>query len=196
MTEQWTKRLRLLPVAAADAESLAAISAIYRDARTWEHLPAARFPDDQWLTDWVAEQTHSWSETGLGWWCIQLSVEIAGVAPGTVIGAGGCATVRGWNMAWSLGYRLAPAVWGQHLATELSLAAVDTAHEVSPTSPVTARVLERNPASWRVLEKAGLNLVWSGASSSNYHLTSGLARRVYTDRPIADDLLDHLIVLG
>ena len=85
------------------------------------------------------------------------------------------------------------------MATELCRAALDAAALVSPDRPVTARVLERNPASFRVLEKVGLKLIWRGDAPSaavDPELRAVVLRRVYADRPLRPELLAELVAKG
>jgi RimJ/RimL family protein N-acetyltransferase len=55
-----------------------------------------------------------------------------------------------------LGYRLIRSAWGQGLATEGSRALVDKAFRELGASRVYATAMAINPASWRVMEKAGM----------------------------------------
>ena len=98
--------------------------------------------------------------------------------------------------AWNLGFRLMPAVWGHGLAGEIAVEALNAAHHAQPGLPVTARVLTRNPASFHVLERIGLTLVWEGADPADDPLTTGVSRRVYADRHVCDALVRQLITLG
>lgn len=166
------------------------------DPRTWTHLPRACPTESSWLIDYLTDQRSAWETVGLGWWVVHLKDSHAGLPPGSVIGMGGVSPCRTVSAAWNLGYRLSPAVWGMGLGTELAEAGLRAAHEQAAEVPVTARVLERNPASWRVLDKIGLTHVWSGEVPADDELTSGVARRIYADRPLDSTLLDQLIALG
>ena len=187
-----TTRLRLSPVDTSGPEERAALAAIWGDPRTWTHLPSGCPTDDAWIEPWIAGHARSRARTGLAWWLVRLAGAVGGVPAGTVVGAGGCALIEGL-VAWNLGYRLTPDIWGHGVATELAVAGLVAARETAPALPVTARVLERNPASWRVLEKIGLTLVWSGVVPGDDAVAAGLARRVYADRPLSGDLLAGLI---
>jgi len=189
-----TARLRLSPVDASGPEERAALAACWGDPRTWAHLPSGCPTDDAWVEPWIAGHVRSRARTGLGWWLVRLVGPVGSVPVGTIVGAGGCALIEGLA-AWNLGYRLTPDVWGYGVATELAVAGLQAAREADPGLPVTARVLERNPASWHVLEKVGLTLVWSGVISGGDAMTAGLCRRIYADRPLSADLLAGLIAL-
>jgi RimJ/RimL family protein N-acetyltransferase len=62
----------------------------------------------------------------------------------------------------TLGYALAPEVWGKGLATEGVRAMVDTAFSLSEVSVIEASVQVTNPASLRVLQKTGFAHVGRG----------------------------------
>jgi len=194
MSEVRTARLRLSPVDEAGPDELAAVAAVWGDPGTWGHLPSGRPADDTWVAGWVARHARSRALTGLGWWLLRLDVPVGALDAGTVIGAGGCSVLDDIE-AWNLGYRLTPAAWGYGLATELAVAAVAAAHEARPDMPVIARVLEGNPASWRVQEKIGMSLAWSGPVPSDEPYAAGLMRRIYADRELSEDMLASLIQL-
>ena len=187
-----TQHLSLRPINLCDEGAVAAVCRIFREPATWTHLPAARPADDDSVRQYLAGHVRSWHESGLGWWFISVRQPPFG---DEVIGIGGCALTRPDIQAWNLGYRLSPAVWGHGYATEVARAGLGAAVILSEL-PVTARVLERNPASYRVLDKLGLRLVWQGDVISDDPLTGGLARRIYADRELEPGLLDQLIRLG
>ena len=81
-------------------------------------------------------------------------------APRVVVGA--ISLERRGNDRLTLGYALAPEVWGKGLATEGVRAMVDTAFSLSEVSVIEASVHVTNPASLRVLEKAGFAHVGRG----------------------------------
>jgi RimJ/RimL family protein N-acetyltransferase len=59
--------------------------------------------------------------------------------------------------ALNLYYRLAPAAWGQGIASEAATAVVAWAKTQEPTKPTIARVRPKNHASAKVALKAGLH---------------------------------------
>jgi RimJ/RimL family protein N-acetyltransferase len=155
-----TKRLYLRPIAQTDLES---IWAIYGDPQTHLFNPAGPYPDIAYtqakLTNWLAE----WSRNGFGNWAISLRS-----APAKVIGCGGLSRrqideTRNIN----LGYRFSTAVWGQGLATELALAALDYGFEQLKLPEISATVRENHLASRRVLEKVGMHQVSSLAEEGH-----------------------------
>lgn len=127
---------------------------------------------------------------------MRLRSPLGALPAGAIIGLGGVAVRNPEVSAWNLGFRLTPAAWGRGFALELSRAAIDAARIAQLELPVTARALDRNPASWRTLDRAGLSLVWKGDAPADDALTSGVPRRVYSDRPLDAPLLRKLIALG
>jgi len=186
----------LTPIDPDDDATLAQVWAIQSDPATWKHLPQARPDGSTARQAWATQHATSWRDVGLGWWVVRLGEPLGGLSSGSVIGTGGCGATMPGVPAWNLGYRLTPAVWGHGLAGQIARQALESAHRVRPEWPVTARVLTRNPASWHVLERAGLTLAWEGAIAADDPLTAGLVRRVYADRRLDDDLLRQLIALG
>lgn len=215
--DTFTENLRLRPIDLGDEAAVAQVCAFYRDPATWSHLPEACPRDDAEVRDYLAGHARSWRERGLGWWFISVLGSGArtdgkttartdartglrmdsrtDADADTVVGIGGCALTRPGIPAWNLGYRLDPAVWGRGYATEASRAGLVAARSVRPELPITARALERNPASCRVLDKLGLTVVWSGEASDD-PLVRGLLRRIYSDRDLDLPLLDQLVSLG
>ncbi|KJQ52503.1 GNAT family N-acetyltransferase [Microbacterium sp. SA39] len=194
--ETLTERLILTPLDAASPELVEELFRIQSDPATWEHLPEGVDVDLAETQSLVDGYARSWRERGLGWWAVRLRSPLGQLPAGSVIGLGGVAIRQPEVPAWNLGFRLTPASWGHGFAAELGRAALDAAAVAQPGVPVTGRALTRNPASWRTLERAGLSLVWEGDAPADYPLTSGVERRVYSDRPLTPELLDRLIALG
>jgi len=189
------QNLRLRPIDLSDEAAVADVCAIHRNPATWTHLPEACPTTDDEVHEVLARHAASWRDHGLGWWFISLhDSQEHGIDP--VVGIGGAALTRPGVAAWNVGYRLDPAVWGRGYATEMAQAGMAAAKKVDPDIPITARVLERNPASWHVLDKTGMTVIWQGDDPSDDPLTTGLPRRVYADRPLDAALLDQLIALG
>lgn len=191
-----TERLILTPVDPADTVVIEQLFAIQSDPATWTHLPQGVETDISQTRSMVEDYARSWKDFGLAWWAVGLRAPLADLPTGTIVGLGGAAVRRPAVPAWNLGYRLTPAVWGHGLATEIGRAAREAARVAQPELPVTARALTRNRASWRTLERVGLSLVWEGDAPANDESTSGVMRRVYSDRPLSDGLLDQLVALG
>jgi RimJ/RimL family protein N-acetyltransferase len=184
-----TARLRLDAVVPEDTgEHFAILS----DPGVWRHLPGGRHEELTRTAAGIAIQVECWERTGLGVWTARLRDDLAvsdappGLAPGAVVGMGGCAVpVDGaW---WNLYYRFTPPAWGTGLAAELVGAALDAARAVDADLPVIAYLLEHNRESRGRAERSGLRLVWRGPDAGNPDPSA--VRLVYADRPVDDDLL-------
>ncbi|MCJ1713987.1 GNAT family N-acetyltransferase [Microbacterium sp. M1A1_1b] len=168
-----TDRLLLTPVTPADID---AVHAVFSDARTWTHLPSGRHTAREQTVDLVQRKIGGRVRHGLGSWTVR------DAHSGDVLGVGGVDMTAGG--VWNLGYRLTPSAWGTGLGTEIARAAMTAAHDTAPGVPVTGRVLTSNPASARVLAKAGLALVWQGTTAAP--APDGAERQVWTDRALTD----------
>ncbi|MDO3696368.1 GNAT family N-acetyltransferase, partial [Curtobacterium flaccumfaciens] len=140
-----TDRLLLTPLTPADIDD---VHALFSDARTWQHLPTGRHVARSSSVDMVQRKIGGRARHGLGSWAVRSASDHA------FVGVGGVDMTAGG--VWNLGYRLAPAAWGQGFASEIALAAVRAAGDTAPDVPVTGRVLTNNPASAAVLRRAGL----------------------------------------
>jgi len=204
MTEatQTTARLCLRPIRLDDEAGVAASCAILRDPQTWTHLPAARPTSEKAIIDHLSAHADSWQNFGLGWWFVALPAKQRAVRAGSapegegVIGVAGCARIPADIPAWNLGFRFSPLAWGRGYAAEAARAGIEAAAQVDSRMPVVARALEGNTASWRLLERLGLSMVWQGVLGSQDPVTQGLSRRIYADRPLTGDLVNQLVSLG
>lgn len=147
---------------------------IHADPRVWTHYPSGRHTDPSQTEELLRTSIDAWDEVGLSYWSVR---EEPG---GPIIGCGGCRPVPDGDR-WNLYYRFVPEVQGEGYATELARAAIDAANRLDPDRPVVAYMIERNVASRRVAEKAGLIRVWVGADDGNPDPTA--IRLVYADRP-------------
>jgi RimJ/RimL family protein N-acetyltransferase len=93
-------------------------------------------------------------------------------------------------MRWNLYYRLAPQGQGYGLAGEVVTAALGAAADVDGNLPVIAYMLEHNVASWRIVERAGLQLRWRGPDRGNPDPEA--IRLIDADRPAPPDVLADL----
>nr|WP_162241189.1 GNAT family N-acetyltransferase [Leifsonia sp. Leaf325] len=178
-----TPRLMLTPLSLDDLDD---VFSVYGDTGTWFHLPSGRHQSPEASQRFIERQIESWQTAGLGHWAVRLhrsgspgstEAQFVGTAGMTMTPAG----------VWNLGYRLAPAAWGQGYATELAETAMQAARDLAPQTPVTGRVLSINPASSRVLERVGLDLLWEGEPGPGVVVLSDppTLRRIYADRPLA-----------
>jgi RimJ/RimL family protein N-acetyltransferase len=184
-----------LALDAVTADDLDEHFAILSDPGVWRHLPANRHTTRQRTAEGIERQVECWERTGLGIWTARLRSDLPadrvppGLAPGAVVGMGGCAVPVDacW---WNLYYRLTPPAWGHGLAAELVSEAVAAARRVDPELPVVAYLLEHNVESRGRAERSGLTLVWRGPDAGNPD--PGAVRLVYTDRPVDDDVLARI----
>ena len=188
-----TARLDLRSLTLDDVDAL---YAVYSDPGTWLHQPEGRFTSRERARRLIVRSLRSVRATGLGEWAVRVGAggATAGLPAGTFIGAGGVKLSAAG--VWNLGYRLTPASWGRGFATEVARAALEGAAWAAPDRPVTARVLANNPASVRVIERVGLELVWEGRPAASGAPQDGderPLRRVYTDRPLTPDAYRWLV---
>ena len=176
-----TDRLLLTPLTPTDIDD---VHALFSDARTWQHLPSGRHVARSSSVDLVQRKIGGRARHGLGSWAVRMLDHV-------FVGVGGVDMTAGG--VWNLGYRLAPAAWGQGFASEIALAAVRAAAETAPDIPVTGRVLTNNPASAAVLRRAGLSLVWQGAPGVQTSSAAGVEGQVWTDRLLSDEQFAWLV---
>lgn len=141
-----TERLRLRPFAAADADPLFALHSNTSVMRYWGSPP--------WTEPARAERflatCRKLADEGTG-----ARVAVDRVSDGAFVGWCGLAE---WNPVFrsaSFGYCLDEAMWGHGYATEAARALLGWAFDTLDLNRVQAEVDTRNPASARVLEKAG-----------------------------------------
>jgi RimJ/RimL family protein N-acetyltransferase len=163
-----TSRLALSVPQDSDAADLFAITS---DPRTWEHAPSGRHGFVQTTLEWIYRAQELWTRDGLSYWLVRSK------NTDEVLGVGGVQRQKGGN--WNLYYRFAPDHWGRGFATELGLAALDSAHTHDAEVAVIAWVLQHNVASIRVAERLGLTNQGLHADPSD-----GLTRLAYADRTI------------
>jgi len=155
---------------------------IYGDPRTWEHLPSGRHAHRADSARAIERSMESRRSAGFGYHAVVLRQPIGVLPAGAFVGTAGAAMLS--FGVWNLGYRFAPEAWGHGLATEAARASLVSARAAQPDIPVTARALANNPASFRVLQRIGLRLLWRGASGQipTINSTTHLERVVYADR--------------
>jgi RimJ/RimL family protein N-acetyltransferase len=141
-----TERLRLRPVADADADALFALHSNAHVLRYWDSPPWT----DRARADRFIAVCRQMAEDGTG---ARLAVDRS--SDGEFLGW--CGLVR-WNpdhRSASLGYCLAEAAWGQGYATEAARALLQWGFDTLELNRVQAEVDTRNAGSARVLEKLG-----------------------------------------
>ena len=141
-----TERLRLRPVADADADALWAMHSDAHVLRYWDSPPWA----DRSRAQRFIAASRTMAEDGSG---VRLAIDRA--ADGRFLGW--CSLSR-WNPDYrsaAIGYCLAEPAWGQGYATEAARAVLDWAFGTLDLNRVQAETDTRNLASARVLEKLG-----------------------------------------
>lgn len=139
-----TERLELRRLHTDDAVWM---NACVRDPQI--HRNVGKIPADQTLQDthtFIERASRSWDE-GNGY----IFLIETGTLPIGVIGGGYSA----YTEAYEIGYWVAPVGWGFGYATEATQAYVDWLHQFVGLRALTAGYFADNPASGRVLRKAG-----------------------------------------
>ncbi|MBP1131614.1 RimJ/RimL family protein N-acetyltransferase [Serratia sp. PL17] len=137
------------------ADDLARFYAIFGDPDTQRFNPAGPIASEAQAQQALAERIENWQHHGYGSWAIARLER-----PEWVIGFGGISwRPLGAQRTVNLGYRFDTQVWGGGLATELAQASLEFGFEHLRLAEISAIVREKNLASRRVLEKAGLRLV-------------------------------------
>lgn len=148
---------------------------IYGDPATNTFNPAGPYQNVAQAEATMERWLRQWQQHGFGQWALSLKEQ-----PGQVIGFGGLTYARfGEQEKVNLGYRFATTVWGQGLATELSVHALEFGFATLELEEIRALVRETHQASRRVLEKVGLIQIdkaaepLGGAGSIIYALKRG-----------------------
>jgi ribosomal-protein-alanine N-acetyltransferase len=144
--ELCTARLRLRPFRAADAPR---VSALIDDPDIARNTLTIPHPYPPGLAEtWIAGHAQAWREARRAVWAVCLH-------DGELIGAAGLQLEPAHRRA-ELGYWIARTHWGRGFATEAVRALVGHAFDELALERVFAHHFPWNPASGRVLEKAGL----------------------------------------
>ena len=157
----------LRPWEEADARALASVA---DDRRIWLNV-RDRFP-----SPYTVEDAHTWIAFASGE--ADPMSHPAIVVGGVVAGGMGFEPLSDVNrLTAEIGYFLGPAFWGRGIATAAVRALTAYAFEVRGFERVEAPIFAWNPASGRVLEKAG------------FALEGRFRRRMIKDGRIGDELL-------
>lgn len=140
-----TRRLLLRPFAAADAAAVEGYVGRWEIARMTTRI-AHPYPEGGAAT-WIAGHAAARQDGSEHTFAVTLQGE------DKAIGATSLRHTEPGN--WELGYWLAPGHWGQGLATEAAQAMVVYGFEKLGAEALTSGHFADNPASGRVLEKAG-----------------------------------------
>lgn len=146
-----TARLSLRRPTPADID---AIYRVHSDRRACAHNPADLLTSQADAEDLYRRWDQHWRHHGFGYWVVhpreaddeRLSLGFCGLKVMHLAG----------REVLNLFYRLAPAAWGDGVATEAATAVVDWAATHLPGRPVIARVRPANVASATVATRSGL----------------------------------------
>jgi RimJ/RimL family protein N-acetyltransferase len=141
-----TERLILRPFAAADAEAVQAFCGLWDIARMTTRI-AHPYPLGA-AAQWIAGQAAARARGEEHIFCLALKQ-----AEDRALGAIGLHGIAPGNL--ELGYWLAPDHWGRGLATEAARAMVAYGFDSLGAEALNSGHFSDNPASGRVLEKAG-----------------------------------------
>jgi ribosomal-protein-alanine N-acetyltransferase len=142
-----TSRLLLKPPSEEDADAIAAVAGDWRVAEM-TLVPHPYSASDS--LEWVERARESWREHGMGGFAIFTR------HGGAFIGGTGLRATTIPDHA-SAGYWLCPSVWGRGFATEGLREVLRFGFEVRKLRRIEANHLLINPASGRVMEKAGMS---------------------------------------
>ena len=143
-----TDRLVLRPFAAADAAAVQAICSRWKVARMTTRI-AHPYPEGA-AAAWIA--SHAAARDAGAEYIFAITLQADG-AQAAAIGASGLHKIAKGN--FELGYWLAPEHWGRGLASEAARAMVVYGFEKLAAEALNSGYFIDNPASGRVLEKAG-----------------------------------------
>jgi [ribosomal protein S5]-alanine N-acetyltransferase len=143
-----TDRMVLERVRAAHAAEL---FELLRDPRIARTLYASGVPQtDAEMADNLVNKLDHWKRHGFGMWLLRDR------HTGAVVGRGGLQhTFVGGCDEVEVGWAIAPARWGEGLATEMAHAAVEVAFDDLGLGEIVAFTLPANTRSRRVMEKSG-----------------------------------------
>jgi ribosomal-protein-alanine N-acetyltransferase len=145
-----TERLLLRPFVDADAPIVERLAGLKQVADTTMNIPHP-YPAGSAI-GWIATHAAGW-ETGER---LTLAACEAGT-PSELIGAASLAITAAHAHA-EVGYWIAPAMWGRGYATEATRALLALGFGELKLHRIQARHFTRNPASGRVMQKAGMKL--------------------------------------
>ena len=141
-----TEHLVLRPYRPEDAEAVQRYVGLWEIARMTSRVPHP-YPEGA-AAEWIASHQGQRDNGREHTFCIALKT-----APEAPIGAAGLRLLEKGN--WEIGYWLAPEQWGRGLATEAAKALVVFGFEKLGAEALNSGHFTDNPASGRVLEKAG-----------------------------------------
>ncbi len=140
-----TSRLRLVPIAATDAEEWWRV--VWSDLAVARYLPPQRTLSREAVEERVGAALDHWADHGFGIWLLREQ------PAGTLVGH--CGLLSGDSDTLELVYALGYPVWGRGLATEAASAALAYGFDALRVAQVFADVFSANTRSSRVLATLG-----------------------------------------
>ncbi|MDI5933781.1 GNAT family N-acetyltransferase [Halomonas kalidii] len=150
-------RLRLRPFELCDAARIRELAGDERIADVTAHIPHP-YPDGA-AERWIATHRNSW-ERGTG------MIYAMMLTDGPLIGVVSITDIS--NSTGELGYWVGVPYWGHGYCTEAVRALASFSAEFETLARLQARHLTRNPASGRVLLKAGFNHCGRAVTACGY----------------------------
>jgi RimJ/RimL family protein N-acetyltransferase len=142
-----TDRLTLRPFAPADAPAVERMAGAFEVADTTLTIPHP-YPTGGGAL-WIATHAPSWEVGELATYAVTITGELVGAISLTFAVA---------HRRAELGYWIGVPFWGRGLATEAAHAVIAMGFERLDLNRIQAMHLTRNPASGRVMQKAGMAL--------------------------------------
>jgi [ribosomal protein S5]-alanine N-acetyltransferase len=149
-----TPRLRLRPLALADASVVQALAGAREVADTTIHIPHP-YPDGL-AEAWIGTHAAAWDAGQRATYAI-VDAAHGETADGALRGVVAL-TIEAAHARAELGYWVGAPYWGRGIATEAARALVGFGFARLALHRVQARHLTRNPASGRVMQKLGMRL--------------------------------------
>ncbi|GAB5445726.1 GNAT family N-acetyltransferase [Gymnodinialimonas sp.] len=142
-----TGRLSALKIAQDD---LPFVVKLMSDPAMHGHRPDPTPPTPEAIAETLAQDLRHWDTHGVGRWCV--------LADGAPLGLAGL-THRGGYPGLNISYHIAPGAWGHGYASEIAEGLVQLAEDHRLAAYLHGLVRPVNPASGRVLRKAGFRRV-------------------------------------
>jgi len=144
-----TSRLVLRALSAKDLDPL---YQVFGGKDVMRYFPSTDVPTRDQVQKMISHQLKHWDEHGFGWWALEPREK------NELIGWSGLQFLPETDEI-EVAYLLAPAYWGQGLATEAAKASLRYGFEELGLENVVAIVHPENAASRRVIEKLGMSFV-------------------------------------
>lgn len=149
LPELLTERLKLRPFRLEDAPDVAELCGAWEIADTTANIP---HPYDLSMAEaWIGAHRPAF-ERGES-----VSLAITELVDGHLVGAIGL-HIDGVNRSAEIGYWVGKPFWNRGYATEATKSMIAYGFEVVGLNRIAARHMTRNPASGRVMEKAGMKV--------------------------------------